>query len=542
VHEAQPGEILLGKYRVEEVIGIGGMGRVIKASHLYLQQPVAIKILLPQMAESQSTVARFLREAQSTVRLRSEHIARVMDVGTMHDGTPFMVMEFLEGHDLNQILRHHGPQVSTAVVDLMLQACEGMAEAHSLGIIHRDIKPSNFFVTRRNDGSDLLKILDFGISKTPAEVTELTGTQTVIGTPTYMAPEQMVSARSTDPRSDIWSMGVVMYQMLAGRPPFEAETYAQLVIRVGTDAPTPLHVPLPAGLAAIVMRCLEKDPKNRIQNVSELARMLAPYASDPLSAQQAAERASRILSGGRASHASMPMMGAGNGLSLTPPALTPRSWNQTNGSSLSGGAGQMGTRVVRSGRGVLIAGVAALCVIAGIGGFVVSNRMKGDDARPSAAPAAATATAPTKPPPATPSVAKPTTATTDATKAAATTDTTKSAATTDATKTAVTTNAAKTDATKSATDAAKTDATKSATDAAKTDAAKTAAKTDATKAVTKTTATTKATKSTKTVAATSTKATKATKKTTKSTKKATKATKTTKTTAPSGGGLFDDRK
>ena len=224
--QANPGDILLCKYRVEDVIGIGGMGRVVRASHLYLQQPVAIKILLPAMAENPSTVERFLREAQATVRLRNEHIARVMDVGTTPDGVPFMVMEFLEGFDLNQILRHHGPQLAQPVVDLVLQACEGISEAHALGIIHRDIKPSNFFITRRPDGSNLLKILDFGISKTPASLSELTGTQTVVGTPTYMAPEQMRTARSTDPRSDIWSMGVVMYQMLAGRPPFEAESYA----------------------------------------------------------------------------------------------------------------------------------------------------------------------------------------------------------------------------------------------------------------------------------------------------------------------------
>src|SRR5262245_15239181 len=343
------------------------MGRVVKASHLYLQQPVAIKILLPEMAESQSTVARFLREAQATVRLRSEHIARVMDVGTMPDGCPFMVMEFLEGHDLNQILRHHGPQLPAAVVDLILQACEGMAEAHALGIVHRDIKPSNFFITRRPDGSNLLKILDFGISKTPAEVSELTGTQTVIGTPTYMAPEQMVSARSTDPRSDIWSIGVVMYQLLAGRPPFEAETYAQLVLKVGTASPNPLHVPLPPGLQDIVLRCLEKDPARRIQNVGDLARVLAPYASDPHAAAQAAERASRILTTPRGSQPGFQLAGGQGGLAMTPPSLTPKSWSKTGGSSLSGGAGEMGTRVtrvVRGGRGAVIAGVATLVVLA----------------------------------------------------------------------------------------------------------------------------------------------------------------------------------
>ncbi len=350
------------------------MGRVIRASHLYLHQPVAIKILLPNMAESQSTVARFLREAQATVKLRSEHIARVMDVGTLDDGSPFMVMEYLEGHDLNQILRAHGPQMASAVVDLMLQASEGIAEAHAIGIVHRDIKPSNFFITRRPDGSNLLKILDFGISKTPQGVSELTGTQTIIGTPTYMAPEQMRTARSTDPRSDIWSMGVVMYQLLEGRPPFEAETYAELVLKVGTEPPQPIHVSLPPGLQGIVMRCLEKDPKNRIQNVGELARMLAPYASDPLSAQQSADRASRILTTPRGSQPGFPLAGAGGG--MTPPALTPKSWSNTNGSSLSGGAGQLGTQVTHGKRGVVIAGVASLCVAAGIGGFFVSNMMR----------------------------------------------------------------------------------------------------------------------------------------------------------------------
>ncbi|MEO6775908.1 MAG: serine/threonine-protein kinase [Kofleriaceae bacterium] len=380
---ANPGDILLGKYRVDDVIGVGGMGRVVKASHLYLQQPVAIKILLPQMVESPSTVARFLREAQATVRLRSEHIARVMDVGTLPEGTPFIVMEYLDGFDLNQILRHHGPQRSQPVVDLILQACEGLAEAHAVGIVHRDIKPSNFFITRRPDGSTLLKILDFGISKTPAELSELTGTQTVIGTPTYMAPEQMRTARQTDPRSDLWSMGVVMYQMLAGRPPFEAETYAELVLKVGTEPPAPLHTPLPAGLETIVLRCLEKAPKNRIQSVGELARMLAPYASDPLSAQQSAERATRILTQPRNSNMSLSSISVGSvgsvgsgGMGLTPsPALTPKSWSRTGGSSLGGAAGQIGASATRGGRGLVIAGVAILIVAAGAGGFVVATSM-----------------------------------------------------------------------------------------------------------------------------------------------------------------------
>jgi serine/threonine-protein kinase len=528
VQTPNPGEILLGKYRVEEIIGVGGMGRVVKASHMYLQQPVAIKILLPEMADSQSTVARFLREAQATVRLRSEHIARVMDVGTMPDGCPFMVMEYLEGHDLNQILRHHGPQLPQAVVDLILQACEGMAEAHAMGIIHRDIKPSNFFITRRPDGSNLLKILDFGISKTPAEVSELTGTQTVIGTPTYMAPEQMVSARSTDPRSDIWSIGVVMYQLLAGRPPFEAETYAQLVLKVGTAPPSPLHVALPPGLQDIVFRCLEKDPNRRIQNVGELARMLAPYASDPATAQQAAERASRILTAPKGGAQALQLGGSAGGLSMTPHALTPKSWSKTGGSSLSGGAGQMqtGTRVVRTGRGMVIAGVAALVVCAGIGGFFIAGAMKGESraaaARTEEPPAemkqemkvtvpATSDVGAVKPQSTVPTVP----AKTDSTQ----TDSAKTDSKTKSDSKTVKSDATKADATKTAkADATKTDATK--TDATKTDATKTDAKTDA-----------------KTDTKSSTKKASSAKKTS-----STKKTSTAKTTKTDDDDLFDDRK
>ena len=375
--ELTPGSILLGKYRIDELIGTGGMGNVVRASHLYLHQPVAIKLLLPQMVESDSTVQRFLREAQATVKLRSEHIARVMDVGTSPDGVPFMVMEFLDGNDLNQILRHHGPQQPAIVVDLMLQACEGIAEAHALGIVHRDIKPSNFFITRRPDGSMLLKILDFGISKTPIGYDELTGTQTVIGTPSYMAPEQMKSGRAADPRSDIWSIGVVMYQLMNGRPPFSGESYADLVLKVGLEPPAPILVPLPAGLGEAIFRCLEKDPAARYQTVGELARMLAPYATDPIAGSQSAARAMRILQqrGALQGMQGSPLT-AGGGLStpipISPAQLTPRSWPPSQGTSVSRGAGQVTYRT-RSGRSWLIAGVAGLCMLAGGGGYAISQ-------------------------------------------------------------------------------------------------------------------------------------------------------------------------
>jgi serine/threonine-protein kinase len=375
-----PGAVLLGKYRVEDVIGVGGMGRVVRASHLYLQQSVAIKILLPEMAQSTSTVARFLREAQATVQLKSEHIARVIDVGTLPDGTPLMVMEYLNGNDLNQILRHHGPQSPAIVCDLMLQACEGLAEAHAAGVVHRDIKPSNFFITQRPDGSMLLKLLDFGISKTPVGVSDLTGTQAVLGTPTYMAPEQMRSGRDADARSDLWSMGVVMYQLLAGRPPFGGESYAALVLQVNGEPPAPLHVPLPAGLGEVIFRCLEKDPLNRHQNAGELARMLAPFASDPVAAALSATRTTRTLQH-KAGMGTLPVA-AGGGLAtpmpLSPAQLTPRTWPPppvSQATSISQGTGQV-TYLTRGPRGWLIGGAAAVVLLAGAGGYIVNELTK----------------------------------------------------------------------------------------------------------------------------------------------------------------------
>ena len=401
--ELDPGTILLGKYRIDALIGTGGMGNVVRASHLFLHQPVAIKVLLPSMTEDASTVQRFLREAQATVKLKSEHSARVIDVGTTPDGTPFMVMEFLDGNDLSQILRHHGPQQPAIVCDLMLQACEGIAEAHALGIIHRDIKPSNFFITRRPDGSMLLKILDFGISKTPVGYDELTGTQMVLGTPQYMAPEQMKSGRSADPRSDIWSIGVVMYQMLTGRPPFAGESYADLVLKVGLEPPEPITIPLPTGLAEVVLRCLEKDPNLRFQNLGELARHLAPFATDPIASAQAGARVGRILQH-RSTQIAVPgalpgalMGGLAQPIPISPAHMTPGSWPALQSTSLSHGIGQV-THAGRSSRGWIIAGLAALSIVAGAGGYAISQLSHQDPAQHDG-PASAAASEPVAPPP-----------------------------------------------------------------------------------------------------------------------------------------------
>ena len=267
-----PGTILLGKYRVDSLIGRGGMGAVVKAWHIDLDQPVAIKVLMPEMLEREEIVLRFLREAKAAAKLKSQHIALVIDVGRLSDSTPVIVMEFLEGADLGAIVKHHGAQDPQIAVDLLLQACEGLAEAHANGIIHRDVKSSNFFITQKPNRPALLKVLDFGIATAPQGTSDLTSTQSVMGTPSYMAPEQMRSSRDVDARSDIWSLGVVLYELLEGLRPFRSEAYSELCLKVGMDPPVPMErVGVPPEVTMVVMKstanaknCLET--KSRRQN------------------------------------------------------------------------------------------------------------------------------------------------------------------------------------------------------------------------------------------------------------------------------------
>ena len=278
-----PGDVLAGKYRVERVLGVGGMGVVVAATHLQLEQLVALKFLLPSALLKPSAVGRFEREARAAVRLRSEHVARVIDVGTMEDGAPYIVMEYLEGRDLGARVDEDGPLSVPEAVDYLLQTCEAVAEAHALGIIHRDLKPQNLFLTSRVDGKPLVKVLDFGISKVTQGADELSLTKTtdVVGSPNYMSPEQLRAARLADARSDIWALGAILYELLSGKVPFEAETLTQLCAMVISDPPRPLkdlRPDLPLDLIATIERCLDKDPARRFQNVGELADALEPFA------------------------------------------------------------------------------------------------------------------------------------------------------------------------------------------------------------------------------------------------------------------------
>jgi serine/threonine-protein kinase len=292
----RPGAVLLDKYRVESVLGRGGMGIVLRVTHLHLGEELAIKILLPEAADDPEVRVRFLREAQSAVRLRGEHVTRVSDVGMLPEGVPYIAMEYLRGVDLAGELGRRGMLPPGDTVDYVLQVCEALAEAHALGIVHRDIKPGNLFLTYRPDGTPLVKVLDFGISKVPiAGPGLLTRTDTVMGTPGYMSPEQMKASKDVDSRSDIWAVGIVLYECLNSRRPFDAESFSAVVFKVATEPPPPMVPRIPRGLQAVVLRCLEKDRAARFPSIAELAAALAPFARDGRAAGIVVERTSAML-------------------------------------------------------------------------------------------------------------------------------------------------------------------------------------------------------------------------------------------------------
>jgi serine/threonine protein kinase len=282
------GDIVAGKYRVDHVLGGGAMGVVVAGTHVDLDHKVAIKFVRPSVLNEPEQQERFVREARTLARLKSVHVAKVLDVGKMASGVPFMVMELLEGCDLAALLAEHGPLSFDHAADYVAQACEAVAEAHALGVVHRDIKPQNLFLTSSVGGGSLVKVLDFGVSKIGAAgFASLTQSTTVIGSPLYMSPEQMRCSRDADSRSDVWSLGVVLFELLTGRPPFDADSMPALCLKVVNDLPPSMErAPreVPAGLVSVVMRCLAKDPAQRFRDAGELGAALAPFAVAPLAA------------------------------------------------------------------------------------------------------------------------------------------------------------------------------------------------------------------------------------------------------------------
>jgi serine/threonine-protein kinase len=278
------GRLVEGRYQVEREIGSGGLGTVYAAIDHSTRTRVALKVLRPEALEDAESLIRFDREAKVLAGLHCENVVHVFATGKL-DGTPYIVMEYLEGVDLAEVVARQGPIHPSLVVDYALQACNALAEAHACGIIHRDLKPSNLFQTRRTNGGDLIKVLDFGLAKQVDNAMPLTGTMAVMGSPTYMSPEQMRASRDVDGRTDIWSLGVTMFELAAGRPPFESTSVPLLCAQVLSDAaPSVRSVrpEVPEELAAVIAHCLEKKPEARFKSIPELAfwlRALEPRTS-----------------------------------------------------------------------------------------------------------------------------------------------------------------------------------------------------------------------------------------------------------------------
>ncbi len=301
--QLQPGTLIEGKYLVERVLGRGGMGVVLAAKHVELNKRVALKFLEVKDDEMPGDFhARFALEARVCAKLKNPHIARVQDVSVWEGTYPFMVMDYLEGQELRaaQKARPNGKIALAQAVDYVVQICEGLAEAHAQGIIHRDLKPANIFITKEHDGSDLVKVLDFGISKWASggdEYNELTKAGTMLGSPKYMSPEQL-SGATLDSRSDIWAIGAILYNMLTGRPPYDFGQVTQTFVAIASGTPPEppsAHEPsIPAAVDAVILRCLKKDRESRFQNVAELAGALLEAVGSPF-AKQVRETISAVL-------------------------------------------------------------------------------------------------------------------------------------------------------------------------------------------------------------------------------------------------------
>lgn len=426
----QIGETLAGKYTVERVLGVGGMGVVVAARHIHLGERVAIKFLLPQALAQEDVVERFKREGQAAAKMRSEHIARVRDTGTLDSGAPYLVMEYLDGQDLGAALREKGSFPIAVAVDYVLQTCEALADAHAAGVIHRDLKPGNLFLTRKNDGSPVIKVIDFGISKLgvapdagspEGETGEMTKTAMMMGSPYYMAPEQMASARDVDARSDIWSLGVILHTLLTGTPPFKAPSVMEIYELILAGAP-PLRSVLPGapeGLEAILLRCLKKPRAERYDSVAELAAALVEFG--PPGARESAERSARILRVNSARDRDLPPVDASpiavaatpaaqsNSRKIDPPSVPshpsrPSAPLQADPSASQGPWDRSGGEPAprRAPRSILMIGSAAAIVLAaGIFALVHGVRSPDSPLPPSADPSPSTTSTSTSAPAAT---------------------------------------------------------------------------------------------------------------------------------------------
>jgi serine/threonine-protein kinase len=349
---------------------------------------------MPHKADRDGAAARFVREARAAASIQSEHVVRVFEVSTLPNGASYIVMEHLIGADLGQLLASRGRLPIAEAVDHLLEACEALGEAHGRGIVHRDLKPQNLFVTSRNDGSPCVKVLDFGISKAADDdAPNLTATNTIMGTPRYMSPEQVRSLKEVDHRSDLWALGVVLFELVAGAPPFDAQTSTALCAMIAMDPPTPLRqrcIDAPAELEAVILRCLQKDPGWRFQDVAALAEALAPFASER--GRCSAMRVSRVVRGDRPAGATTYPPGAALGYAqpTTAQGTTQQGWQPTGAATVTGAPARRGSSALGTAMLGLVAGVVLHSLLAGGGWLAYSHRAAAvESASAPGAPAAA---------------------------------------------------------------------------------------------------------------------------------------------------------
>ncbi len=280
------GDVVADKYRLESSLGRGAMGSVFSARHELLHQRVAIKFLAEEILDSPAAVSRFMHEGRAAARIRNEHAVRVLDVDTLPTGWPYIVLEYLDGCDMAEFLHQRGSLPVSQSVDFVMQALEAVAEAHVLGLVHRDLKPANLFIVRRSDGKKQVKVLDFGISKSISEASSaigLTSSHALLGSPAYMSPEQATSAKDVDARADIWAVGVILYELIAGDPPFTGKSVIDVLRKVSHVDPQPLTAKRPdvtSELEEVIFRCLRRNRNARFRSAADLANALLPFGSD----------------------------------------------------------------------------------------------------------------------------------------------------------------------------------------------------------------------------------------------------------------------